>query len=153
MADPNNQSTSQNPVGRFMVAMGALIELNHTGKILITQRSHHLDWRPGEWEIPYGRIDQFEDVQSGLRREVREEVGIENIEIIKPLRVWHMFRGSEKAENEVIGITFQCRTNQEEITLSDESTAYRWADLEEALSLMKVEGIRQDIQEAMASRN
>ncbi|MFA6570034.1 MAG: NUDIX domain-containing protein, partial [Bacteroidota bacterium] len=84
-----------------MVAGGAVIEQNHTGKILLLQRNSNLDWHPSEWEILYGRIDQFEDVTTGLKREVKEEAGLDDIELVDILTVWHIFRGSLKiAENE-----------------------------------------------------
>lgn len=143
---PNNQSTKENPVGRFMVASGAIIEQGSTGKILLIQRSSELDWNPSEWEILYGRIDQFEDTETGLRREVTEEVGIEDLEIIDVLSAWHIFRGSEEiAENELIGITYHCRTSQEEPKLSDEHQTYKWVTPEEALELVNVDGIKRDI--------
>lgn len=108
---PNNVSTKENPVGRFMVAVGAVIELGNTGKILLNQRNSNLDWQPNMWEIPYGRIDQFEDLDKGLKRGVKEETGIENLEILSVLTAWHIFRGTEKsAQNELIGITYHCRT-------------------------------------------
>ncbi|MBI3619608.1 NUDIX domain-containing protein [Candidatus Roizmanbacteria bacterium] len=43
--------------------------------MLILQRSRQLDWQPSQWEISYGRIDQFEDAETGLRRELYEELG------------------------------------------------------------------------------
>ena len=49
--DVNNLSSKSNPVGRFMVAAGALIELNSSGKILLVKRGNKLDWHPSEWEI------------------------------------------------------------------------------------------------------
>jgi len=150
---PNNQSTKENPVGRFMVASGALIEQGNTGKILLIQRASHLDWHPNEWEIMYGRIDQFEDTESGLKREVREEVGITDLEIVEVLKVWHMFRGSEKiAENELIGVTYHCRTKVLEPVLSDEHQAYKCVSPQEALESVQVDGIRRDIKKFI-SRN
>jgi 8-oxo-dGTP pyrophosphatase MutT (NUDIX family) len=147
---PNNQSTKENPVGRFMVAVGAVIEQEATGKILIVQRSADLDWQPNEWEILYGRIDQFEDAETGLRRETKEEIGLTDLTIVGLLSVWHIFRGSaETADNELIGITFHCRTSQEQPTLSSEHQAYKWATPKEALELVKVEGIRRDIAKFM----
>lgn len=142
---PNNQSTEHNPVGRFMVAAGAVIVHEQTGKILVIQRASSLDWNPGEWEIDYGRIDQFETPEEGLRRELFEEVGLTILNNIKLLRVWHIFRGPQKAENEVIGITYTCTTPTSEVTLSDEHQAYRWVTPEEALDLIKVDGIRIDV--------
>lgn len=143
---PHNQSTEKNPVGRFMVASGAIIENIANGKILLIQRSGDLDWHPGEWEILYGRIDQFEDTVTGLKREVEEEVGISDLEVLEVLTVWHMFRGTvETAENELIGVTYHCRTSQTEITISDEHQTYRWVSPQEALDLVKIEGIRRDI--------
>lgn len=128
-----------------MVAAGAVIQHAVTKKILLIQRAEYLDWQPGEWEIIYGRIDQFESAQSGLQREVREETGITDIEVKDVLSVWHIFRGPEAAENEVIGITFHCFTNQDTPKLSSEHAAFKWVTPEEALELVKVDGIRRDV--------
>lgn len=130
-----------------MVASGAVIEQAHTGKILLIQRAANLDWHPNEWEIIYGRIDQFEDTESGLRRELKEEVALTNVEIVDVLTVWHIFRGTEEtAENELIGVTYHCRTNQTEPVLSNEHQAFAWVTPDEALQLVKVDGIKRDIE-------
>jgi 8-oxo-dGTP diphosphatase len=151
--DPQNIATATNPVGRFMVAVGGMIELRNTGKILIIQRAPDQDWRGGEWETQYGRIDQFEDTLTGLSREILEETGLADIEIKDILTVWHMFRGSEKAENELIGITYWVRSANEDVQLSFEHTQYRWVEPEEALELIAEEGIRRDIRRFIEIRN
>lgn len=144
--ETNNTSTKENPVGRFMVAGGAVIELGNTGKILIIKRAEDLDWQPGNWEIVYGRLDQFEDLETGLRREVKEEVGISNLEICKVLTAWHIFRGKEKsANNELIGITFHCKTDFDGIKLSAEHSDYKFASPRDALNEIKADGIRRDV--------
>src|SRR3989344_8787288 len=144
-SDPNNKSTSENPVGRFMVAAGAVIELNSTGKILILQRSPKLDWHPSEWEICYGRIDQFEDVETGLKRELFEELGLKEVDIVKILRVWHIFRGSKKATNELVGITYHCRSSNKNVKLSKEHTNFQWLKPEKAIKLIINKGIKDDL--------
>lgn len=150
---PNNSSTIQNPVGRFMVAVGAVIENTQTGKILIIQRAADQDWHPLEWEIDYGRIDQFEEPIDGLRRELKEETGLTDLTIGPILSVWHILRGTEKLpENDLIGITYACSTNTEKITLSSEHSAYKWVTPEEALQLITIEGIQRDVKLFVALR-
>lgn len=149
MQQPNNHSTAQNPVGRFMVAVGAIIEHAETHKILIIQRTASLDWQAGKWELLYGRIDQFEDAQTGLRREVSEETGITDLEIGEALRVWHIFRGPELVDNELIGITFHCITHQDAVTISAEHDDYAWVTPEEAFNRTNVEGVKEDVRNYM----
>lgn len=140
----DNSNTTSNPVGRFMVAVGAVIT-NPAGEILLIKRSQKLDWHPGEWEIMYGRIAQHEDAQAGLTREAGEELGIK-IVTGSPLTCWHIYRGHEEtAENELIGITFLATTSNTEVKLSDEHEDYRWVEPKEALGLIKVDGIKRDI--------
>lgn len=140
----DNTNSEHNPVGRFMVAVGAVIT-NIEGKILLIKRSQKLDWHPGEWEIMYGRIAQHEDPQSGLIREVGEELGI-TVVVGAPLSCWHIYRGHEEtAENELIGITYVASTDQLDIKLSDEHEEYCWVTPTEALELIKVVGIKRDI--------
>jgi 8-oxo-dGTP pyrophosphatase MutT (NUDIX family) len=149
MTSPNNHSTSENPVGRFMVAVGAVIEHPPTGTILLVQRSSQLDWHPDEWEITYGRLDQFEDALTGLKREVREELGITDLEIGRVLSTWHIFRGEKSAHNELIGITFHCTSLTQEAHISDEHQRYAWVSPVEALKLITIEGIARDVSRFM----
>lgn len=140
----DNSNTTANPVGRFMVAVGAVIA-NPQGQILLIKRSSKLDWHPGEWELVYGRLAQHEDPKLGLKRELLEEVGLEVV-VGQVLRVWHLYRGHEDtAENELIGITFATTTTQTEVTISDEHEEYRWVTPKEALELVSKSGIQDDI--------
>jgi 8-oxo-dGTP diphosphatase len=128
-----------------MVAVGALITDQKTGKILLTQRHPNLDWHPGEWEITYGRIDQHEDPVEGLRREVKEEIGLTEITVGQVLRAWHLYRGPQKAENDLIGITYLVSTSQTEIKISSEHAQFCWVTVAEALELVKIDGIKADL--------
>ncbi len=128
---------------RCMVVAGALIIHEATGKILLLRRAS--DFNGGQWEIVYGRKKPLENFTDGLKREVFEETGIDDLEIGSPLRLWQLFRGEANAENEMIGTTFYCTTGQDEIRLAKEHSEYRWATLEEAMELVKVDGIREDI--------
>ena len=50
-------------------------------KILLQKRSHTKDIQPGKWDTAVGgHIDYGEEVADALRREVREELGIEECE-------------------------------------------------------------------------
>lgn len=122
------------PEGRFMVVVAAIIENN--GKVLLIKRSPTMAEYPNFWEDVGGRLKQFEPPEVGLKREIKEETGLEDIEIIKPLDVFHIYRGQEKrAENEVIGISFWCKTNTSEIILSKTHVDYQWLSVEEALEI------------------
>jgi 8-oxo-dGTP diphosphatase len=148
----DNNSTTKNPVGRFMVAVGAIIE-NDSGQIAILRRSKNLDWNPNEWEIPYGRLAQFEDPMAGLMREVKEEIGLDLV-VEKPIRVWHLYRGEEEtAHNELVGITFACHAKTTNISISDEHEEFRWVTPQEAIDLMKVDGIAEDVRAFIQSKN
>lgn len=146
MKQPNNQHSPTNPVGRFMVATGSIIINEQSGKMLLTQRAATQDWLPNEWEISYGRMDQHEDPEQGLRREIAEELGIVDLKIQQVLRVWHIYRGAKAAANDLIGITFVSSTPTETVKLSHEHQAFKWVTPAEALTLVTVDGIRKDIE-------
>lgn len=133
-----------NKIGKFLVATGAIIENSSTGKILLLKRSEQKDFTPGIWEYITGRLYQFEEPEDGLKREIKEETGLE-VEIIKPISIFHIFRGEKTAENELVGIMYWCRTNTEEVKVSEEHSGYRWITAGEALKMIEKPGMQEDI--------
>jgi len=58
------------------VGMGALI-FNNEGKFLLTKRGQKAKNEKGKWEIPGGALEFGETFSQGLKREIKEELGIE----------------------------------------------------------------------------
>jgi 8-oxo-dGTP diphosphatase len=138
-------NTASEQEGRFIVAVGAMIEHEPSRTILLAKRADTADYLPGIWEDIGGRIKQFEEPEDALRREVKEETGLD-IEIMKPLAVFHDYRGQRTAENELLIITYWCKVRSTQVVLSNEHSAYQWVSPEEALELTEHIGVRMDIQ-------
>jgi ADP-ribose pyrophosphatase YjhB (NUDIX family) len=58
--------------------------LERDGRVLLARRAH--DPRKGYWDLPGGFLDETEGALDGLRREFREETGLE-IEPVEFLRI------------------------------------------------------------------
>jgi len=84
------------------------------------------------WLYPGGRLENGdEDYEKALRREIKEELGVE-IEIIKPAEIviW-----SINGEHHRYGVFFLCELLDEEskIKLSHEHEKYEWVSYEELM--------------------
>ena len=59
-----------------------IIVLNKQNKIFVGKRKDN----PGDkWQMPQGGVDEGEDYIAAMKRELREETSIQNIEIIKEI--------------------------------------------------------------------
>lgn len=111
--------------GTFRIAVRGLIM--HGDKFLLIKRSKIARGEHGFWELPGGGLDFGESPEQALMREIEEEVQI-NVEVLKPLSVWNYLRPNNV---QIIGFTFLCKTNDLEVTLSDEHLEYTWILYEE----------------------
>ena len=59
---------------RPIVGVGAVV-LDDDGRVLLVKRAN--EPLKGEWSLPGGAVDVGETLENGIRREVREETGIE----------------------------------------------------------------------------
>lgn len=86
--------------------VAALIE--REGKFLVAQRPKG-SWMEGYWEFPGGKIEDGEDPQSALVREIEEElgIGIEVGDIVELLQ--HSY-----PDRSVVLLFFRCRIAQGE---------------------------------------
>lgn len=112
------------------VTVGALI-INSQGKILLI-KSHK--WR-NKYVVPGGKIELGEKTEETLKREVREETGL-NIYSIKFL-CWQEFI-FDKAfwkKRHFIFLDYTCKTKSTQVKLNDEAQSYIWTTPQQALKL------------------
>ena len=77
-----------------------IIILNKNNQVFVGKRKDN----PGnKWQMPQGGVDAGEDFTTAMRRELMEETGIENIEILKELENFYQY---ELPEN-LVGIIWR----------------------------------------------
>lgn len=87
------------------VGVGAVL-VNDKGEIFITKRGQKAKNEKGKWEIPGGSVEFGETLEKALKREMREEVGVE-IKLIELLGVYDHIISDEKQH--WVSPTFMCK--------------------------------------------
>lgn len=68
----------------FVLAAGGLV-VDEQGRLLAIRRL-------GKWDLPKGKVERGEAVELGAVREVQEECGLKEVELVRPLMsTWHTY--------------------------------------------------------------
>lgn len=100
----------------------------NAGKVLVIQRAADDESFPGLWEIPSGKREEFEKTTDGVKREVKEETGLD-VEVGSPVGVFD-FR-TEKVDEirNATQISFLVKPiGKVEVKLSSEHQNFTWID-------------------------
>jgi 8-oxo-dGTP pyrophosphatase MutT (NUDIX family) len=124
-----------------------------SGNILMVQKSSADPYNPLKWEIPGGRLEFGEELCDHLKREVKEEVGLE-IEIGPPLAMWKWSMGSGEAVESVLAVSRLCYPKNEDISFSDNADTdylgdWRWVPIGEVADLDLIPTAREGILESL----
>ena len=115
-------------------AVGALV-LSPEGKILLI-RSHK--WK-GKYSVPGGHIELGERMEDALRREVKEETGLDVFDVKFVCFQEFIFDDCFWKRRHFIFFNFACRASSTEVRLNQEAQDYVWVTLDEALRMEDVE--------------
>jgi len=124
----------------------AAVVVNSDGQILACQRS---DVR-GAWQLPQGGIDDAETAQEALLRELEEEIGTSEVEILaqlpEPIRYdWPIElhkRGHIGQEQTYFLVRPIKETSLQQFRKDGEFNSYEWVSLAEFLS--RLSGFKKD---------
>jgi 8-oxo-dGTP diphosphatase len=99
------------------------------GKVLILREaSTYADGTNiGRYEMPGGRLEPGESWQDALRREIREETGLE-VDIEYPIYVGEWRPVIREVPHQIVATFIVCTPTTDTITLSDEHDDYQWID-------------------------
>lgn len=110
------------------VAAKAVIT-NDKGEVLLLReaKTYQEGTNTGKYQIPGGRLNIGESYGEGLRREVKEETGLE-ISPHYPIYVgeWHPLIKGEQYQ--IIAIFTVCEVMGGDVSLSEEHDDYKWVD-------------------------
>ena len=108
---------------RHSVSVAGVITDDHGRALLIQRRDNH------RWEPPGGVLELAESIHDGLRREVREETGLD----VEPVTLTGVYKNIARG---IVALVFQCKVTGGQLVTNDEVTAFCWASQSDLASLM-----------------
>jgi ADP-ribose pyrophosphatase YjhB (NUDIX family) len=100
---------------RHSVSVSGVIPDDH-GRVLLIRRRDNQHWEP-----PGGVLELNETIQDGLRREIREETGLD----IEPDALTGVYKNMPRG---IIALVFRCKITGGHLVTNDEVTTFQWAD-------------------------
>jgi len=138
----------------FEKSVGCVVYRKSEGKTLFLL----VQYRSWQWDFPKGHVEEGENEEQTLRREIEEETGIKQLEILPNFRIavryFYSAKGNEKKERilQQKGIYifknvvyYAGETQEEKVTIDFENKAYAWLTYEEVCERLKNDGSKKVI--------
>ncbi len=132
---------------RPILGVGAIIA--NDGRVLLVERGQ--DPLKGVWSLPGGVVEAGEQLKDAVRREVREETGLE----VEPVSMVEVFErimpdASGRTEYHYVLIDYLCRVTGGRLHAESDASDARWVPRDELHSYRITEGTLEVIERALA---
>lgn len=125
-----------------------VVLFNKDGKVWLGRRANTPG--PYNWQFPQGGVDDGEDLEQAARRELQEETGVKNVELLAQTREWVFYDFPDHATGpkawrgfkgqRQLWFAFRLTGDDSEIDLFADNEVefeeWRWGDLSEAVKLI-----------------
>lgn len=112
------------------ITCNGVIIVNENGKIMLVKRK--FDPKKGYWDLPGGFIEPHEDLEQSVKREIKEELGVD-IDLIKIIGVYNDVYEFQDIIWPTLGIVVAAKTVTGNFRSSDDINSYKFFRLQEAL--------------------
>jgi 8-oxo-dGTP diphosphatase len=99
---------------RHSVSVAGVVTDDHGRALLIQRADNH------RWEPPGGVLELGESIPDGLRREVREETGLD----VEPVTLTGVYKNMNRG---IVALVFRCKITGGDLATTDEASAFCWA--------------------------
>jgi mutator protein MutT len=128
----------------------AAVVIDDRGRVLLIRRGQAPD--AGEWSIPGGAVELGEPIEAALRREIREETGLDVV-------VGEFLEAYERIERDDAGVRFhfvildyRCTAAGGTLRAGDDAAEAAWADPADLDRYAVADSVRRVIAAATRSR-
>lgn len=107
----------------FVLAAGGLVE-DERGRLLAIKRL-------GKWDLPKGKVEKNEAIDAGAVREVQEECGLKEVDLVRPVTsTWHTYERKGEQHLKRTDWFLMSASSSEELTAQSEEDIeeVRWLD-------------------------
>ena len=114
-----------------MVAVGAIVEDDEGRILLVKHKPEKGGFWQGKWICPGGKLELGETIGDGIKREVKEETGLE-IELIKPLPAFdRIVKSADGIDLHVVYIDYVAKVAGGELKADSDVGEALWVEKDE----------------------
>jgi 8-oxo-dGTP pyrophosphatase MutT (NUDIX family) len=135
----------------FVNARAIIERETEAGIEIVVQTRNKPEWGERCLELPWGRVEEFESLITALRREIREETGLEltsieglnkkvdtgsqdtNVECLQPFAVYQTTQGPVDS----MGVYFRCKGEGQLLAVGDDTENVRWMSVQQIAAWLK----------------
>ena len=111
-------------------AMKAIVEFDDKILLLREADTYEEGTNTGKYHLPGGRVNPGEHFLDGLKREVKEETGLD-VEVVRPVHVDEWRPVIKGTPHQIVGTFFHVRATSNEVTLSEEHDKAVWVSIDD----------------------
>ncbi len=101
------------------------------------------------WDFPKGHIEKGEKIEETVKREVKEETGLEYLKFVEGFKEWikYFFKFEEKNIFKIVTF-YLAETKNETVKISAEHSGFLWLPYEEAIAKLTFKNAKEIIKKA-----